>query len=254
MHPFITVTRQIYLDSWWVMMTLALVAGSLTSLLVLRREIGWGRAILLVLVMAWGALFGAHLGHYIFQPSLFRSDPLGVLVFWGDGQSFLGSLAFGLVLLTLLCASIRSLEFWPAADAFALGIPAGLFFARLGCYLKGCCWGTPVADTHPLHGLSWKLLDNRMTALHPVQLYGALSAFLIFTALLLLRKKVKTPGVPAAAFLMLYCVARFVLEFFRADSGGHSLFGFLATHQEICLLLFPIAAVLLYLRLRAYRY
>jgi phosphatidylglycerol:prolipoprotein diacylglycerol transferase len=254
MHPFITVTRQIYLDSWWVMMTLALIAGSLTTLLVLRKEIGWARALLMILVMAWGALFGAHLGHYMFHPTLFRKDPLGVLVFWGDGQSFLGSIAFCLVLLSLLSGFVRSVKFWPAADAFALGIPAGLFFARLGCFLKGCCWGTPIGDAHPLHGLAWKLMDNRLTALHPVQLYGSMAALLIFMALLLLRKTTRTPGILSAAFLMLYGVARFVLEFFRADSGGHTLFGFLTTHQEICLMLFPVGAVLLFLRVRAYRH
>ena len=184
MHPFITVTRQIYLDSWWVMMTAALTAGSLVALVYLRREVGWGRALFVVLAMVWGALFGAHLGHYLFHPWLFRKDPLGVLLFWGDGQSFIGAPAFCLLLLAMLSTCVRDLKFWPAADAFALGIPAGLFFARLGCYLKGCCWGTPVSDSHPLHGLACKLMDNRMTALHPVQLYGSLAALVIFSVLL----------------------------------------------------------------------
>lgn len=253
MHPFITVTRRIYLDSWWVMMTLALIAGGLTTLLVLRRDIGWGRALAVIAVMAWGALFGAHLGHYALHPGLFRKDPLGVLVFWGDGQSLLGSMAFCLLLLAILCAAFRGLRFWATADAFALGIPAGLVLARLGCFLKGCCWGTPITEDHPLHGLAWKLLDNRVTALHPVQLYGSAAALLMLASLLLIRRRTRVPGVTAAAFLMLFCVARFVLEFFRADSAGRSFLGVLTAHQEICLLLFPLAAAVLCLRLRGSR-
>jgi len=253
MHPFITVTPRICLDSWWVLMTVALLAGGLTALAVLRREVGWARALLAVLVMGWGALFGAHLGHYLFRPELFRKDPAGVLVFWGDGQSLLGAMAFCLLLLPVLCAAIRGLRFWHAADAFALGIPAGLVFARLGCYLKGCCRGTPIAEGHPFHGLAWKLLDNRLTALHPVQLYGSLAALLILAILLLVRTRVRTPGVTASVFLMLFSVARFVLEFFRADAAGRSLFGLMSAHQEICLLLFPAGMLLLGLRLRARR-
>ncbi len=250
MHPFITVTRQIYLDSWWVMMTAALTAGSLVALLSLRREVGWGRALFVVLAMVWGALFGAHLAHYIFHPWMFRKDPLGVLAFWGDGQSFIGAPAFCLLLLPILAAWIRELKFWPATDAFALGVPAGLFFARLGCYMKGCCWGTPIGETHPLHGFAWKLIDNQMTALHPVQLYGSLAALVIFAILLWVRRKVNSPGVVSAVFLLLYCISRFVLEFFRADTGGRTLFGYLTLHQEICLALAPVALLVLCLRLR----
>jgi phosphatidylglycerol:prolipoprotein diacylglycerol transferase len=250
MHPFITLTRRICLDSWWVMMSAALLAGSLVALSLLRKEMGWPRAFLLILVMAWGALFGAHLGHYVFHPVLFRKDPLGVLVFWGDGHSFLGAPAFCVLLLAILSASVGRVRFWPTADAFAMGIPPGLFFARLGCYMKGCCWGTPVSDNHPFHGLAWKLIDNHLTALHPVQLYGSVSALVIFSILLAVRKRTDTPGVLSAAFLLLYCAVRFVLEFFRADSLGKSLFGLLTTHQEICLILFPAACLLLFVRMR----
>jgi phosphatidylglycerol---prolipoprotein diacylglyceryl transferase len=250
MHPFIALTPRITLDSWWVMMCAALLAGSLVSLSLLRKEMGWRRAGLVIPVMAWGALFGAHLGHYVFHPVLFRKDPLGVLVFWGDGHSFLGAPAFCVLLLAVLSTCVRGVRFWPTADAFALGVPAGLFFARLGCYLKGCCWGTPVSETHLFHGLAWKLIDNHLTALHPVQLYGSFSALVIFSILLAVRRRTETPGVLSAAFLLLYCTARFVLEFFRADSHGKSLFGLLTTHQEICLTLFPAACILLWIRLR----
>jgi phosphatidylglycerol:prolipoprotein diacylglycerol transferase len=146
---------------------------------------------------------------------------------------------------------VPGIPFWQTADAFSLGMPAGLFFARIGCYMKGCCWGIPIEEGHPFHGLSVKLIRNDLLTLHPVQLYSAAAALAIFFTLLALRTRLKTPGLLTALLLLLYAPARFVLEFFRGDT--QALLANLTLYQGICILLFLAGSVLLFLRLRETR-
>jgi len=248
MFPYIPLGDWLLLDSWRVMISVGILGGSLVSLILLQGEIGRLRATLLVASMAASSLFGAHLAHWLLHPGLYGWDLYGILVFWKDGHSLLG--AFGVCALLLLAISriVPGIAFWPTADAFAQGVPVGLFFARIGCYMKGCCWGTPIQDGHPFHGLSVKLVRNDLLTLHPVQLYSAAAALAVFGILLALRRRTKTPGILTILFILLFASARFFLEFFRGDTPA--LFAGLTLYQGVCILLFLSGSFLLFLRLR----
>ncbi|MGW8320855.1 MAG: prolipoprotein diacylglyceryl transferase, partial [Thermodesulfobacteriota bacterium] len=243
MFPYIPLGDWLLLDSWRVMITVGFLGGSLVSFFLLQGELGRFRACLLVASMVLGALFGAHLAHRLLHPGISGWNLQGILVFWRDGYSLLGALAFCALLLIIISRIVPEISFWPTADAFSLGAPVGLFFARIGCYMKGCCWGTPIGGKHPFHGLSVKLVRNDLLTLHPVQLYSAAAALTIFCILLTLRRRTKTPGLLAVLFLLLYAAARFILEFFRGDTSA--LFAGLTLYQGICVLLFLAGTVLL---------
>jgi phosphatidylglycerol:prolipoprotein diacylglycerol transferase len=252
MFPYIPLGDWLLLDSWRVMITVGILGGSLVSFFLLQGEIGRFRAGLLVASMVLGALFGAHLAHWLLHPGLSGWDLSGILVFWKDGHSLLGALAFCALLLLAISRIVPHIFFWPTADAFSLGAPVGLFFARIGCYMKGCCWGTPIGEGHPFHGLSVKLVRNSLLTLHPVQLYSATAALAIFCILLALRRRSKTPGLLTVLFVLLYASARFLLEFFRGDTP--SLFAGLTLYQGVCILLLLAGSVLLFLRVRETRH
>ena len=251
MFPYIPLGDWLLLDSWRVMITVGILGGSLVSFFLLQGEIGRFRAGLLVASMVLGALFGAHLAHWVLHPGLSGWDLSGILVFWKDGHSLLGALAFCALLLLTISRIVPHIFFWPTADAFSLGAPVGLFFARIGCYMKGCCWGTPIGEGHPFHGLSVKLVRNSLLTLHPVQLYSATAALAIFCILLALRRRSKTPGLLTVLFVLLYASARFLLEFFRGDTP--SLFAGLTLFQGVRILLLLAGSVLLFLRFRETR-
>ena len=248
MFPYIPLGDWLLLDSWRVMITVGILGGSLVSFFLLQREIGRFGAGLLVASMVLGALFGAHLAHWLLHPGLSGWDLYGFLVFWRDGHSLLGALAFCALLLLAISRIVADISLWLTADAFSLGVPVGLFFARIGCYMKGCCWGTPIQEGHPFHGLSVKLIRNSLLTLHPVQLYSAAAALAIFCILLAVRRRRKTPGLLSVLFLLLYASARFFLEFFRGDT--RALFAGLTLYQGICLALFAVGAGLLIFLLR----
>jgi phosphatidylglycerol:prolipoprotein diacylglycerol transferase len=241
MVPFLSLSRSLVLDSWYVMLVAGIALGSLIPLRILSRQIGWGRSLLVVAIMVWAAMFGAHLLHAALHPQAFHNRTLELLIFWKGGHSFLGALALAPLVLLLLSRILPGLCFLAGADAFALGIPVGLVFARIGCHLKGCCWGTPLPEIHPLQGISRKLVENHLLDLHPVQLYSAAGALLLFLVLVFLGKRCRSPGVLSGAFAFLYGAGRFFLEFFRGDSAGQRVFGGLSIHQGLSLVLVAAA-------------
>ena len=137
------------------------------------------------------------------------------------------------------------------ADAFAPGIALGHAIGRLGCFSAGCCWGKPtdswigVHFTERAHELTDVPID---AALVPTQLIEALSNFLIFGFLLWLRKRRKFDGQIIYAYLVVYSVARFTIEFWRDDPRGQLLW--FSTSQFISIILFAIGLVLMIYHLR----
>lgn len=250
MHPYISLGHKILLDAYFAMLTAGIIAGSLVSFVFLYKAIGWWRAMVIVGIMIWGTLFGSHLAYCIMHWDVYRTEPFRILAIWRDGHSFLGAPAFCGILLLMLSKTVPGIPFLATADAFALGMPLGLVFARIGCYLRGCCWGIPIARGHIFYGISYKLLNYRLTALHPVQLYSAAVDLIIFISLLLVRKKQKRDGLLTGAFFFMYAEARFTLEFFRGDTHRIPCLWNLSIHQFVCIFLFLASLFFLYFLLK----
>jgi phosphatidylglycerol:prolipoprotein diacylglycerol transferase len=96
----------------------------------------------------------------------------------------------------------------PTGDLFALAIPVGEAIGRIGCFVGGCCYGKAAS-------LGWAVHDHGEPR-HPTQLYLALAAALCAIVLLTLERRYKLPesGLFYAGG-MLFCIDRFVVEFFR---------------------------------------
>jgi phosphatidylglycerol---prolipoprotein diacylglyceryl transferase len=149
---------------------------------------------------------------------------------------------------------VHGLPIWKVYDAYAPGIALGLGIGRLGCFAAGCDYGKPtdsflgVIFTNPIaNQVSGTPLGIRI---HPTQLYETVAGVLIFTVLMLLYRHKSFDGQIFAAYLALYAVARFSLEFLRGDRDRGFVFGdALSTSQFIAIIAICIAAVL-YWRLR----
>src|SRR5262245_61207411 len=139
-----------------------------------------------------------------------------------------------------------NLPWLKTADAFAPAVAFGHFVGRLGCFSAGCCWGEP---TSSWIGVTFSEKANEVTGvpsgipLVPTQLVEAGANLLIFAALILLRKRRRFAGQIMFAYLMLYSVVRFTIEFWRNDPRGE-LLG-LSTSQLISAALFPLGLALM---------
>jgi phosphatidylglycerol:prolipoprotein diacylglycerol transferase len=122
-------------------------------------------------------------------------------------------------------------------DAFAPGLALGHSIGRIGCFAAGCCYGKP---THHFWGVTFtNQLANAITgtplnvALEPTQLFEAAVELANFFILMWLLKRRKFDGQVFGAFMVLYGVARFFLEYLRDDPGRGSVFGGLMTGTQL---------------------
>jgi len=114
-------------------------------------------------------------------------------------------------------------------DAFAPGLALGHAIGRLGCFAAGCCYGK---ETHHWWGVVFhNPLAHEITGtplnvpLEPTQLFESAVELANFFFLMWLLKRRKFDGQIIGAFMFIYGVARFFLEFIRDDPGRGSVFG-----------------------------
>jgi len=129
-------------------------------------------------------------------------------------------------------------------DAFAPGLAMGHAIGRVGCFAAGCCYGKPTSHFWGVTFTSTLANANSYTPLgiplEPTQLFEAAVELANFFILMWLFKRKKFDGQVLAAFLILYGVARYFLEFLRDDPGRGSVFGGIMTGTQlisICLVI-----------------
>ena len=174
-------------------------------------------------------------------------DCLVAFKVWRGGLAYYGGF-LGAVPFALYYVRKHGLPWWRIADLGAYGIPLGLFWGRMGCFLNGCCFGK-VTDgawgvVFPRGGAAWRmhrgqgLLAHPAAAalpVHPTQLYSALVNLGIFAGLYFgLRPRKRFDGQVFWWFGILYGVGRIITEIWRDDERG-VLWGFLSTSQIISL-------------------
>jgi len=166
-----------------------------------------------------GAVIGARVLFVVLDWGHYGSHLDRLANVWEGGLSFHGGL-LGALLAAMIFARLRRKSFLAIADVGAPGIALGYVFARIGCFLNGCCHG------HESH-LPWAMkfphgeLPN--VPVHPTQLYAALASLAIFVILLKLRGRFPRHGHLLLAYFALYSVYRFLAEFTRAGATGRLL-------------------------------
>ncbi len=135
-----------------------------------------------------------------------------------------------------------------------VGVVSGLLalaIGRIGCFLNGDDYGQVITDGWLQgFGVSFPNLgdDRNQIERHAVQLYETVTVFLgvwYFKKYFHSLRKNLFPGAPGLMLLMSYSVARFFLEYFRADPRG-SVGSYLSTSQFISVLLVVCSGTLFY--------
>ena len=140
-------------------------------------------------------------------------------------------------------------------DTFAPGLALGHAIGRIGCFAAGCCYGKPtshwwgVTFTNPLANEISKTPLN--TRIQPTQLFESAIELANFFILLVLLRRKKFEGQVIGAYLVLYGVARYFIEFIRDDPDRGSLFGGAMTGTQAISICLVIAGGILWLRRKA---
>jgi prolipoprotein diacylglyceryltransferase len=113
-------------------------------------------------------------------------------------------------------------------DSFAVAFPISVSFMTTGCFFNGCCFGTvsnlPWAVQYPVMSLAHyhqfesgilTIKDIYSLPVHPVQLYATIGGLLVAILVFKFRKYWKAEGSLFLSSVILFCLMRFFVEFFR---------------------------------------
>lgn len=198
---------------------------------------------------------------------LYGLDPFGVFKIWNGGIVFYGGL-FGAVATAFWYIRRHKQSIAVVSDLFIPQVALGYAFARVGCFLNGCCFGKPTdlpwgvtypgpTATIPSGSPAWQAqVDARIIdrladvtkQVHPSQLYAVVCAVAIFFILSAIWRTNKVPGRVLAWFCLLYPVYRFLVEMTRGDEA-HDWFG-LSISQFISIPVFAAGGLYLWILTR----
>ncbi|HEX5168443.1 MAG TPA: prolipoprotein diacylglyceryl transferase [Cyclobacteriaceae bacterium] len=167
----------------------------------------------LTLYILIATLLGARLGHFLFyDPSVFITDPLEIILPPYSGLASHGAAAGILIGLFFFCRKLNYNYLW-MVDRLVIVVCITGGFIRLGNLLNSEILGKPT-------NVPWAFIFERVDTLprHPAQLYEAIYCFLLFTLLFYIWKQKRdgvSNGFIFGVFLVVLWSLRFVDEFFK---------------------------------------
>ena len=160
--------------------------------------------------------------------------------FWlGGGFVFYGGLIFGIIFYLIYSLIFKKFDF-QKGYLLIPGLAFGHAVGRLGCLLTGCCYGA-------LCRLPWAIKTNSGLR-HPVQLYEAISLFVIGFLVFGWIKRQKNNKSVVLNYIFIYSIVRFFIEFFRGDEVRGIFWFQLSSSQLISIGLFVSAIFVKYKR------
>lgn len=210
MRPILLQLGPIPLRSYGVMMILGFLLGLYRAVRVSKsRGIDSSSVIDVSLYSLLAGIVGARLVFILLNWQSFHRSFGEMFSIWEGGLSFHGGILFAVGVIYFY-TRVKEIPFLALADLLAPSLALAYAVARIGCFLNGCCYGTP---TGLPWGVSFSVVDDAHR--HPTQLYAFLAGLLIFVALTRVEKWRKPNGYTFFSFLALYSVYRFLIEIIR---------------------------------------
>jgi len=214
---------------WWYLLKLIRAPGAPMA----RRH-----ADDLVFYATLGIILGGRLGYVLFyKPADYWQNPVEIVRLWDGGMSFHGGV-IGVTCGILYMAWRQKLDWLRVHDYVACCVPFGLFFGRLANFVNGELWGGETS-------LPWAVrfpeaIMNGVAVMgpprHPSQLYEALLEGLLLGLVLWFmfwKTRARTqPGKLVGAFILVYGISRFLVEFVR-EPDAHLVEFAAATHLQM---------------------
>ncbi len=163
-------------------------------------------------------------------------NPIGGDQFGIAGLNLYGGVIVA-ILGTVAYCRMKKMSVLDVFDFFSPTLGLGLAFTRIGCFLNGCCFGTPTdlpwGVSFPVGSIPYYIFGN--AHLHPSQLYSSLYGLLLFLLLHTMMKHRKFIGQLVAVMFMVEAAFRYAIEYVRYyESEMHlSLFGMSPTYNHL---------------------
>lgn len=232
MYPIICTLGPFNIYSYGLMLAIAFMAGSALAVSQAKREdmnpdIVFNFCFLVFI----SGIMGARLLYVIENLSYYLKSPFEVIMLTRGGLSWFGGFTSA-VLTGVIYLKIKRLLIYKVLDLMCPFVALGQAIGRVGCLLNGCCYGKISK-----FGIYFEV---HKSVLIPTQIYSSLALLLIFIILRLLQDRPHKEGRIFFSYLLLYSMARFSIEFWRADN--EIIFFGMTLFQLISIAIFCIAA------------
>jgi len=218
MRPILIEFGGIALPSYGVMLVISFVCAILYV-----RHAAKKSSISLILIenlafyLMVGVIVGGRILYVIFHWHQYENDLFGIIRIWEGGMMFFGGF-IGAILAGFIYLRKQKISVLEVADIIAPAIALGEFFTRIGCFLNGCCFGTPStlfwAIKFPPHCVAGSSPVSQY-ALHPTQIFSSLFGLVLFFFLNIRLKRSHKTGEIFAFYLIFSGVFRFGVDFIR---------------------------------------
>ena len=258
MHPDLIDIGPIAIHSYGLMLALAFVAG---IWYINRRHTAEKLPLDALMNVAYfliiGGVIGARLSFAALHWSDFENNVIDIINPFHEGAfGISGMNLYGGVIFAIGSAFVyiykKRLPLLAIFDIFAPTLGLGLGIARIGCFLNGCCFGTPTSlpwgVTFPSGSMPDFIFESQ--PLHPTQLYSSLYGLIIFFVLSIVIKKKRFDGQVVAILFMAESFFRFIIEPVRYYEAAmtFSLFGLEVTYNQLVAISLFAIGIIIYLK------
>lgn len=165
----------------------------------------------LILILTFVGIVGGRLFYIGQHWDYYLENPSEVFAVWEGGLVIYGGIIAALIGLAIFCR-VRRVNFFLLTDLYFPAVALAQAFGRVGCFLNGCCWGSP---THLPWAVQFPFLKDPV---HPTQIYSSLFNFGLFAFLALRYQRRVFVGEITLYYLLLYSLGRFIVEYLRGDN------------------------------------
>jgi phosphatidylglycerol---prolipoprotein diacylglyceryl transferase len=220
----------------------------------------------MTMIAAFAGIVGARVFHILENTSEFAQDPMGMLFSTG-GFTFYGGLIFGAAGV-IWYARRHGIPTLHLIDACAPGLMLAYGVGRIGCQLSGDGdWGLPntaakpdwlsflpdwawsytyphnvIGEGIPIPGCEGPYCAALEVPVYPTPLYEAVMGLSLFLILWGLRKRLTTPGLLFAVYMIVNGLERFFIEKIRVNTV-YEMGSLQVTQAEIISLLLILTGV-----------
>ncbi|MCL2251439.1 MAG: prolipoprotein diacylglyceryl transferase [Treponema sp.] len=223
-----------------MMISGVLAFGFYAGLTAVKRKYNFIDMLMFFFILSIGVIFGSHLLYALVHykntfnelENIKQKNIISAIGSIFGGRTFYGGLIGALVLGWFVI--LKDKNYIKYFDIIALGIPLFHFFAKIGCFLAGCCYGIESK-------IGFKYIDNHSAETDeiirlPVQLLESFFCIILFFYLNYLFIKNKFENKLIYLYLLIYSAGRFFIEYLRGDAS-RGIWFHLSTSQIISILI-----------------
>ena len=195
-----------------------IVCAMITAILLYKKQDGlygikFNEILDIVIYTIPISIISARLYYILFNLKYYIENPKSIFAIRNGGLAIYGGLIGGATTIYII-TKIKKINILNILDYMVPGIALAQSIGRWGNFVNIEAYG---AETK----IPWRMgiyEAGKYLEVHPTFLYEAICTFIIFLVLAKMQNKRKYKGQITALYLILYGIARMVIETFRADS------------------------------------